>query len=207
MTHDKVTLPAELRTDFGKGAARTARREAKVPAVIYGHGAEPIHILLPIQETTLALRVSNALLTIDVEGETHLALVKDVQRHALRQTVDHLDLLTVKKGEKVTVDVTVHIEGEVAPGAVLDVDHYTVSVEADATNLPEQVTVNVDGREVGEHVLASDLVLPRGTELLIDADTVIATVDEPKVQDLGSTEDETATAGAEGEAASAASAE
>ncbi|GAA1356384.1 50S ribosomal protein L25/general stress protein Ctc [Arthrobacter rhombi] len=207
MTHDKVTLPAELRTDFGKGAARTARREAKVPAVIYGHGAEPIHILLPIQETTLALRVSNALLTIDVEGETHLALVKDVQRHALRQTVDHLDLLTVKKGEKVTVDVTVHIEGEVAPGAVLDVDHYTVSVEADATNLPEQVTVNVDGREVGEHVLASDLVLPRGTELLIDADTVIATVDEPKVQDLGSTDDETATAGAEGEAASAASAE
>lgn len=207
MTHDKVTLPAELRTDFGKGAARTARREAKVPAVIYGHGAEPMHILLPIQETTLALRVSNALLTIDVEGETHLALVKDVQRHALRQTVDHLDLLTVKKGEKVTVDVTVHIEGEVAPGAVLDVDHYTVSVEADATNLPEQVTVNVDGREVGEHVLASDLVLPRGTELLIDADTVIATVDEPKVQDLGSTEDETATAGAEGEAASAASAE
>lgn len=207
MTHDKVTLPAELRTDFGKGAARTARREAKVPAVIYGHGAEPMHILLPIQETTLALRVSNALLTIDVEGDTHLALVKDVQRHALRQTVDHLDLLTVKKGEKVTVDVTVHIEGEVAPGAVLDVDHYTVSVEADATNLPEQVTVNVDGREVGEHVLASHLVLPRGTELLIDADTVIATVDEPKVQDLGSTEDETATAGAEGEAASAASAE
>lgn len=205
MTHDKVTLPAELRTDFGKGAARTARREAKVPAVIYGHGAEPMHILLPVQETTLALRVSNALLTIDVEGETHLALVKDVQRHALRQTVDHLDLLTVKKGEKVTVDVTVHIEGEVAPGAVLDVDHYTVSVEADATNLPDQVTVNVDGREVGEHVLASDLALPRGTELLIDADTVIATVDEPKVQDLGSTEDETASA--EGEAASAASAE
>ncbi|WP_417216931.1 50S ribosomal protein L25/general stress protein Ctc [Arthrobacter sp.] len=199
MTHDKVTLPAEVRTDFGKGAARTARREFKIPAVIYGHGAEPMHILLPAQETTLAVRVSNALLTIDIEGETHLALVKDIQRHALRQTVDHIDLLTVKKGEKVTVDVSVHIEGEVAPGAVLEVDHYTVSVEADATNLPEQVTVNVDGREVGNHVLASDLVLPKGTALLIEADTVIATVDEPKVQDLGSDEDSAETATAEGE--------
>ncbi|WP_417235702.1 50S ribosomal protein L25/general stress protein Ctc [Arthrobacter sp.] len=199
MKHDKVTLPAEVRTDFGKGAARTARREFKIPAVIYGHGAEPMHILLPAQETTLAVRTSNALLTIDIEGETHLALVKDIQRHALRQTVDHIDLLTVKKGEKVTVDVSVHIEGEVAPGAVLDVDHYTVSVEADATNLPEQVTVNVDGREVGNHVLASDLVLPKGTSLLIEADTVIATVDEPKVQDLGSDEDSADTATAEGE--------
>lgn len=207
MTHDKVTLPAEVRTDFGKGAARTARREFKIPAVIYGHGAEPMHILLPAQEATLALRVSNALLTIDVDGETHLALVKDVQRHALRQTVDHIDLLTVKKGEKVTVDVSVHIEGEVAPGAVLDVDHYTVSLEADATNLPEQVTVNVDGREVGNHVLASDLVLPNGAALLIEADTVIATVDEPKVQDLGSTEEASETAAPEGAPAAAASAE
>ncbi|MBM6620401.1 50S ribosomal protein L25/general stress protein Ctc [Micrococcaceae bacterium RIT802] len=207
MTHDKVTLPAEVRTDFGKGAARTARREFKIPAVIYGHGAEPMHILLPAQETTLAVRVSNALLTIDVDGETHLALVKDIQRHALRQTVDHIDLLTVKKGEKVTVDVSVHIEGEVAPGAVLDVDHYTVSLEADATNLPEQVTVNVDGREVGNHVLASDLVLPNGASLLIEADTVIATVDEPKVQDLGTTEEAAETVAAEGAPAAAASAE
>lgn len=208
MTHDKVTLPADVRTDFGKGAARQARRDFKIPAVIYGHGAEPLHILLPAQETTLAVRVSNALLTIDVEGDTHLALVKDIQRHALRQTVDHLDLLTVKKGEKVAVDVSVHIEGEIAPGAVLEVDHYTVSLEADATNLPEYITVNVDGREVGNHVLASELALPAGAALLIEADTVIATIDEPKVQDLGSDEDVDATVAAEGEkSASAASAE
>ena len=208
MSHDKVVLPAEVRTDFGKGAARTARREFKIPAVIYGHGAEPLHILLPAQETTLAVRTSNALLTIDVEGQTHLALVKDIQRHALRQTVDHLDLLTVKKGEKVAVDVAVHIEGEVAPGAILEVDHYTVSLEADATNLPEQVTVNVDGREVGNHILASDLVLPAGAALLIEADTVIATVDEPKVQDLGAEDEEAAAPAAEGEKpAEAASAE
>lgn len=185
MTQDKITLAAERRSDFGKGAARQARRAHKIPAVIYGHGAEPLHVLLPAQQTTLAVRQSNALLVLDVEGEEHMALVKDIQRHALRQTVDHLDLLTVRKGEKVIVDVAVHIAGEVAPGTLLDLEEFTVSVEAEATNLPEQVTVNVEGRKAGEHVLASELELPAGTALLIDGETVIATVYVPAAADLG----------------------
>ncbi|MFB0835247.1 50S ribosomal protein L25/general stress protein Ctc [Arthrobacter halodurans] len=201
---DLVKIPAELRSDFGKGAARQARRDHKIPAVVYGHGAEPIHVLLPSQQTTLAVRHSNALLVLDVEGEEHMALVKDIQRHALKQTVDHLDLLTVRKGEKVTVDVSVHVEGEVAPGAVLDLEQFTVSVEAEATHLPESVTLNVEGREAGDNILASELALPKGTSLLIDADTVIATVYVPAAADLG---EEGEAGSAEAPAASAASAE
>jgi large subunit ribosomal protein L25 len=201
---DLVKIPAELRSDFGKGAARQARRDHKIPAVVYGHGAEPIHVLLPSQQTTLAVRHSNALLVLDVEGEEHMALVKDIQRHALKQTVDHLDLLTVRKGEKVTVDVSVHVEGEVAPGAVLDLEQFTVSVEAEATHLPESVTLNVEGREAGDNILASELALPQGTSLLIDADTVIATVYVPAAADLG---EEGEAGSAEVPAASAASAE
>jgi large subunit ribosomal protein L25 len=201
---DLVKIPAELRSDFGKGAARQARRDHKISAVVYGHGAEPIHVLLPSQQTTLAVRHSNALLVLDVEGEEHMALVKDIQRHALKQTVDHLDLLTVRKGEKVTVDVSVHVEGEVAPGAVLDLEQFTVSVEAEATHLPESVTLNVEGREAGDNILASELALPKGTSLLIDADTVIATVYVPAAADLG---EEAEAGSAEAPAASAASAE
>ncbi|MGJ9401657.1 50S ribosomal protein L25/general stress protein Ctc [Arthrobacter sp. KK5.5] len=202
---DQLKLAAEFRNDFGKGAARQARRDHKIPAVVYGHGAEPLHLLLPAQETTLAVRHSNALLVLDVEGEEHLALVKDIQRHALKQTVDHLDLLTVKKGEKVHVDIFVHVEGEVAAGAVLDLEQFTVSVEAEATHLPESVTVNVEGREAGDNVLASELVLPKGTSLLIEGDTVIATVYVPAAADLGA--ESSTEAGAEAPAASASSAE
>jgi large subunit ribosomal protein L25 len=169
-------LAAEVRTEFGKGAARRARRNDQIPAVIYGHGADPIHVLLPKRATTLALRSANALLTLDVEGEEHLALAKDIQRDPVLQIVEHLDLLTVQRGEKVAVDVNIHVEGEVAPGTVFNLEHPTVSVEADATNLPEALTINVEGREAGAHVHASEIVLPQGVALLIEADTVIATV-------------------------------
>ncbi|MEE1619970.1 50S ribosomal protein L25/general stress protein Ctc [Zafaria sp. Z1313] len=202
---DQTKIAAELRTDFGKGAARQARRAHQVPAVIYGHGAEPIHILLPQQQTTLAVRHSNALLVLDIDGEEHLALVKDIQRHALRQTVDHLDLLTVKKGEKVTVDVNVHLEGEVAAGAVVDLELFTVSVEAEATHLPETVTVSVEGRQAGDNVLASELVLPKGTSLLTDPESVVATIYVPAAADLG--EDAASAEGASEEAPAAESAE
>lgn len=199
MSDNNTKLNGELRDDFGKGAARQARRAGKIPAVIYGHGAEPIHVLLPAQQTTLAVRTANALLTIVVDGEEHMALVKDVQRHALKMTVDHLDLLTVRRGEKVNVDVNIHVEGEVAAGAVFNLEHPQVSVEAEAVNLPENVVINVEGREAGENVLASDIQLPAGTTLLIDPETVIATVSIPVEVDLGEA--------AEGEATEAAAEE
>lgn len=191
-----LKLAAEVRSEFGKGAARRARRNEQIPAVIYGHGAEPMHILLPAKATTLALRTSNALLTLDVEGEQHLALAKDIQRDPLLQIVEHVDLLTVRKGEKVHVDVNVHVEGEVAPGAVLDLEEYTVAVEADATALPESVTINVEGRQVGEHIYARDLELPKGTTLVVEADTLIAAISAPTVAEE--------TEGTEGAAAEAA---
>ncbi|WP_028281469.1 50S ribosomal protein L25/general stress protein Ctc [Arthrobacter sp. H5] len=182
-------LGAELRTDYGKGAARQARRAEKIPAVIYGHGADPIHILLPAKATTLALRQSNALLTIDVEGETHLALAKDIQRNPIKQIVEHIDLLTVRSGEKVIVDVYIHIEGELAPGAVMNLEHPNVSVESEATHIPEYLTVNIEGHTVGEHVYAKDIALPKGTVLLIEDDTLIINITSPTVQDLGEDEE------------------
>jgi large subunit ribosomal protein L25 len=174
-------LAAEVRSEFGKGAARRARRNAQIPAVIYGHGAEPLHVLLPQKATTLALRTSNALLTLDVDGKDHLALAKDIQRDPIAQIIEHVDLLTVRKGEKVQVDVNIHVEGEVAPGAILDLEEFTVLVEADATSLPESLTINVEGRAVGEHVHATDIQLPAGVSLLIPEDTVIAAVSAPTV--------------------------
>lgn len=183
-------LAAELRTDFGKGAARQARRANKIPAVIYGHGAEPIHILLPAKATTLAVRNSNALLSVDVEGKVHLALAKDIQRNSLKQIVEHIDLLTVRQGETVTVEVNIHVEGEPKPGVTTNLEQSTVTVEAEATHLPESLTVNVDGRDVGDHVFASDIELPKGVSLLIEPDTLIVNVAAPVVQDLGEGEGE-----------------
>ncbi|GAB3538220.1 50S ribosomal protein L25/general stress protein Ctc [Arthrobacter tecti] len=184
-------LPAELRTDFGKGAARQARRANKIPAVIYGHGADPIHVLLPAKATTLAVRHSNALLSIDVDGESHLALAKDIQRNPIKQIVEHIDLLTVRSGEKVQVEVNIHVEGEPKPGVVTNLEQTTVTVEADATHLPESLTVNLDGHGVGDHVYASDIRLPKGTTLLTDGETLIINVSSPVVEDLGETATET----------------
>ncbi|MBG6185425.1 large subunit ribosomal protein L25 [Arthrobacter sp. CAN_A214] len=178
-------IAAVVRTEFGKGAARQARRANMIPAVIYGHGEEALHILLPSKATTLAVRTANALLTIDIDGDEHLALAKDVQRNTLKRIVEHIDLLTVRRGEKVEVDVAIHIEGEPAPEVVANLEHNTVLVEAEATHLPETLTVNIEGRGVGEHIHASDIVLPAGTTLLIDPETLIVNLAAPTVQDLG----------------------
>jgi large subunit ribosomal protein L25 len=180
---DYQTIHGEVRTDFGKGAARQARRAEKIPAVIYGHGGDPVHVLLPARETTLAVRTSNAVLNIEANGKEGLVLVKDIQRHPLRQTVDHLDLLTVKKGEKVSVEVNVHVEGEPFASQVASLDVPTVAVLADALNLPEAVVANVEGL-ADTHIAASDLKLPAGVELEIDPETVIVTVAEPVEQEL-----------------------
>ena len=194
-------LAAEVRTEFGKGYARRTRVAGKIPAVIYGHGADPIHVALPTRETTLALRVANALLTLDIEGEEHLAIVKDVQRNAVRQTIEHLDLQTVKRGEKVIVDIPLHVTGEVAPGAVANQEAMTVSVEAEATHLPTALEVSIEGREAGQHVHASDIELPKGSILLTDPETLVVNVSEPVA------EEEAETTAAEAPAAEAPAAE
>ena len=171
-------LAAEVRTEFGKGYARRARMANLIPAVIYGHGAEPIHITLPAKATTLAVRTANALLSLDINGEGHLALVKDVQRDPIKQIIEHIDLLTVRQGEKVTVDVPVHVSGETAPGTVHNLELTVVSLEAEATHLPESVEVSIEGRAAGEHIHASDLVLPKGSVLLTDAEALVVNISE-----------------------------
>jgi large subunit ribosomal protein L25 len=176
MSEQKLT--AELRTEFGKGFARRARMAGQIPAVIYGHGAEPIHINLPGRATTLAVRVSNALLAIDVDGEQHLTLVKDIQRDPVKQIIEHVDLQTVKAGEKVTVDIAIHVSGEVAPGAVASLEATTVSLEAEATHVPTAVEVDIEGRKAGENIHASDLVLPKGSTLLTEGDTLVVRIAE-----------------------------
>ncbi|MET4590042.1 50S ribosomal protein L25/general stress protein Ctc [Arthrobacter sp. 754] len=171
-------LAAEVRTEFGKGFARRARMAHLIPAVIYGHGAEPIHITLPSKATTLAVRKANALLSLDINGEEHLALVKDIQRDPIKQIIEHIDLLTVRKGEKVTVDVPVHVVGELAPGNVYNQELTVISLEAEATHLPTAIEVDIEGRTAGEHIHASDLVLPKGSVLLADAEALVVHISE-----------------------------
>jgi large subunit ribosomal protein L25 len=170
--------------------------------VIYGHGAEPIHITLPAKATTLAVRTANALLSLDLNGEGHLALVKDVQRDPIKQIIEHIDLLTVRQGEKVTVDVAVHVSGETAPGTVHNLELTVVSLEAEATHLPESVEVNIEGRTAGEHIHASDLVLPKGSVLLTDAEALVINISEATAQgEEGEAEEAAAAAAPAAEAA------
>lgn len=170
-------IQAETRTEFGKGAARRIRRASKVPAVVYGHGAEPVHITLPGHELQLALRTPNVLLTLDIEGKSQLAIPKAVQRDAIKGFLEHVDLLLVTRGEKVNVEVYVHTEGELAPGAYL-LEHVlsTLNVEAEATHIPESVTVSIAGLEAGASILAKDIPLPEGTTLVTDEDAVVLQV-------------------------------
>ncbi|KPI24300.1 50S ribosomal protein L25/general stress protein Ctc [Streptomyces sp. NBC_00080] len=173
----EVKLAAETRTEFGKGAARRIRRDSKVPAVVYGHGADPVHITLPGHELQLALRTPNVLLSLEIDGKTQLAIPKAVQRDAIKGFLDHVDLLLVKRGEKVNVEVYVHTEGELAPGAYL-LEHVlsTLNVEAEATHIPESVTVSIAGLEAGAAILAKDIPLPKGTTLATDEDAVVLQV-------------------------------
>lgn len=185
MSSEKIKIQFTRREDFGKGASRRARREGMIPVVVYGHGTDPVHLLLPIQETTLAVRNPNALMTLVGEGQEHQVLPKDIQRHPLKQTVDHMDLIVVRRGEKVVVDIPVHVEGETADGTVFNLEEATVPVEVDATDIPENVTIEIEGREAGDHVLATDVKLPAGAELQLEDDHVIATISEEIEQDLG----------------------
>ena len=181
----EVKLTAELRTEFGKGAARRIRRAHKVPAVLYGHGTAPIHISLPGHETLLALRTANALLSIEVNGSSQLALPKQVQRDPLKHTIEHVDLVIVRRGEKVTVDVRVQLEGEAGPETLVVVDHNSIPIEAEATDIPQQIVVSVEGLPPGTQILARDLQLPAGSTVDLDPETLIVNItNAPTVEAL-----------------------
>ena len=166
----EIKIAAENRTEFGKGAARRIRRADKVPAVLYGSGIDPTHITLPGHDLALALKNSNALLSIALGSDTHLCIPKQVQRDPLRGVIEHADLLLVKKGQKVTVDIRVHLVGEADPEALIVTENSTISVEAEATHIPESVEVSIEGLEVGSQIHADDLDLPAGSTLAIPED-------------------------------------
>jgi len=169
-------LVATIRTSFGKGAARAVRREGNIPAVMYGHGTEPVHICLPGHQTMMALKLANALLTIEIDGKDQLALAKDVQRDVLTRFIDHIDLVVVRRGEKVTVDVPVHVVGAAAVDTVVTLENNTLALAVEATHIPERVEVSVEGVKAGTQILARDLVLPEGAELMTDAEILIVNV-------------------------------
>ncbi len=192
MALDILELPVQARTDFGKGASRRARREGYIPAVLYGHGENPRHLLLPRHDGFLALRNPNQLLRL-IEGDSkEMALPKDIQRNVLREEITHVDLLIVRRGERVTVEVPVEVIGEVAPEHTYVLDVISVPVEADALDLPDSVTIDLTDRQAGEHVYAPDVILPEGVNIELDEEYLIATVDLVVEQDLGEDTDEEA---------------
>lgn len=172
-------VAVDIRTSFGKGAARKLRAAGKIPAVVYGHGSDPLHVALPAHETTLIARRANALIELKMTEGEQLVLIKDIQRDPVRQIIEHLDLVIVRKGEKVTVDISVHVEGEPFSGTMVQLEHNSVSVEAEATHIPEYVTVNVDGLEEGAQIRAGELVLPDGSTLVSEPDMLVLSIQQP----------------------------
>ena len=182
---DNNTVDADIRTSFGKGAARKLRQNGKIPAVVYGHGSDPLHVALPAHETTLIARRANALLDLKMPEDQQLVLIKDIQRDPVRQIIEHLDLVIVRKGEKVSVDVAVHVEGESFSGTIVQLENNTINVEAEATNIPEFVTVSVEGLEEGAQIHASEVVLPAGNVLLSNPELLVLSIRVPsKVEDV-----------------------
>jgi large subunit ribosomal protein L25 len=173
---EKIT--AETRTEFGKGAARRIRRADMVPAVIYGHGNEPIHIALPGHDAMMALKHggANALLEIEIDGSTQLGLTKQIQIDPITRFIEHVDFVAVRKGEKVTVNVPIHLVGEAAPETLVVTENSVVSLEAEATHIPEYIEVSIEGADVGTQILAAQLNLPSGSTLLTDDETLIVNV-------------------------------
>lgn len=176
---DDNKVYAELRENFGKGFARRLRAAGKIPAVIYGHGTEPKHVALPGHQVSLIIRRANAVLDLDVAGTAELALVKDVQRDPVRQIIEHIDLLVVKKGEKVEVEVPLVLVGESFSGTIALQELNTVRLEVEATHIPEHVEVSIEGLEEGTHVLAGDITLPKGATLLDEADALVVAITVP----------------------------
>ena len=182
----EVKLTAEPRTEFGKGAARRLRRAKKVPAVLYGHGTDPVHVALPGHATMLALKQSNALLSLDLDGAATLALPKDVQRDALRGTIEHVDLLIVRRGEKVIVDIPIHLVGTSLSGTLVTSDATTLSIEVEATHIPQAIEVSIEGAEPGTQIHAGEIALPAGAVLAGDPEAMVVQVTDSVAAALAS---------------------
>jgi large subunit ribosomal protein L25 len=187
-------IVADVRDNFGKGYARRLRAAGKIPAVLYGHGTEPQHLALPGHETALLLRKANAILELEIDGKTQTGLVKDVQKDPVRQIIEHIDLIVIRKGEKVEVDVAVHVVGESAPGTSVDVDAHSLLVEASAVSIPEYLEVSIEGLEIGATIHASDVKLPEGVTLIVHPETLVLAVHGEVEQDLGDESDQEAAA-------------
>jgi large subunit ribosomal protein L25 len=172
----EIKIRAESRSDFGKGAARRIRRQGLVPGVLYGHGLDPVHISLPGHELMLALKTANVLLSVEVDSESQLALPKQVQRDPIRGLLEHVDLIVVRRGERVTVDVPVVTTGEPVSDALVSLEHTSVSLEVEATHIPEAVVVDIEGAQVGTQILAGDLPLPAGASLVLDSEALVVNV-------------------------------
>ncbi|GAA2970604.1 large subunit ribosomal protein L25 [Microbacterium terrae] len=198
-TDNKVV--AEVRENFGKGFARRLRAAGKIPAVIYGHGTEPVHVALPGHQVSLLIRRANAVLELDIAGKAQLALVKDVQKDPVHQIVEHIDLLVVKKGEKVQVDVPIVVVGESFAGTIVNLDNATIALEVEATHIPQNIEVDVEGLEEGAHITAADLKLPKGASLNADGDLLIVAISVPSAAAAEDEADEAAADEAPAEAA------
>ena len=199
-------LTAAVRTETGKGASRRARREGKVPAVLYGHGTDPQHLELDGHDFAAVLRHSgtNAVLALDIDGKEQLALTKALEVHPIRRSIQHVDLLVVRRGEKVTVEVNVVVQGEAESGSLVTQDTNTITIEAEALSIPEQLTVSVEGADIGTQFTAGSITLPSGVNLISDPDMlVVNVVAAPTAEELESEGAGEAVEGAEDEEAEA----
>ncbi|MBD3758686.1 MULTISPECIES: 50S ribosomal protein L25/general stress protein Ctc [Microbacterium] len=178
-TETDTKVIAEVRENFGKGYARRLRAAGQIPAVIYGHGTEPVHVSLPGHQVSLLIRRANAVLELEVAGKQQLTLVKDVQKDPVHQIIEHIDLLVVKKGEKIQVDVPVVVLGEPFAGTIANLDNATVTLEVEATHIPETIEVDVEGLEDGTHITAADLTLPKGAALVTEPETLVVAISVP----------------------------
>lgn len=185
--HTANNLTAEVRTRTGKGASRQARRDGKVPAVLYGHGADPRHLVLPAREFAAVLRNfgTNAVLTLDIAGEEALALPKAIEIHPIRRSITHVDLIIVRRGEKVTVEVNVSVEGDAGPDTLVNQEANSIEIESDAMSIPEGLTVSVEGLTAGTQITAADVPLPDGTTLVSDPELLVVNViNAPTAEEL-----------------------
>ena len=179
VTETDTKVHAEVRENFGKGFARRLRAAGKIPAVIYGHGTTPVHVALPGHQVALLIRRANAVLELDVNGKEQLTLVKDVQKDPVHQIIEHIDLLVVTRGERVQVEVPVVVVGEPAAGTVANLDSATITLDVEATHIPQNIELDVEGLEDGTHITAADLKLPAGATLAAEGDLLIVAISVP----------------------------